>query len=171
VIRRKHERLRDASARAHARVRNFAQVPALAGIVSDKKFFDATGLINARAQRYYPLPVCTPDVRTGRSRTFEYPRGHPFVNAVSLLRAEAAHEPALQPALREHVARAVRRYLADVESQPREGLHALVLHEVESPLLGEVLAWYGGNQSKAAAALGINRATLRKKLHQYGLTD
>ena len=48
---------------------------------------------------------------------------------------------------------------------------ALVLHEVESPLLAEVLAWYGGNQSKAAAALGINRATLRKKLHQYGLTD
>jgi len=46
-----------------------------------------------------------------------------------------------------------------------------VLHEVESPLLGEVLAWYGGNQSKAAAALGINRATLRKKLHQYGLAD
>ncbi|HVV95742.1 MAG TPA: helix-turn-helix domain-containing protein [Rhodanobacteraceae bacterium] len=93
------------------------------------------------------------------------------MNAVSLLRAEAAHEPALQPALREHVARAVRRYLADVESEPREGLHALVLHEVESPLLGEVLAWYGGNQSKAAAALGINRATLRKKLHQYGLAD
>jgi hypothetical protein len=27
-----------------------------------------------------------------------------------------------------------------------------------------VLAWAGGNQSKAAAALGINRATLRKKL-------
>jgi Fis family transcriptional regulator len=98
-------------------------------------------------------------------------RGHLLVNAVSVLRADAAREPALQPALRECVSRAVRRYLADVESQPREGLHALVLHEVESPLLGEVLAWYGGNQSKAAAALGINRATLRKKLHQYGLAD
>lgn len=93
------------------------------------------------------------------------------MNAVSVLRADAAHEAALQPALRECVARAVRRYLADVESQPREGLHALVVHEVESPLFREVLAWYGGNQSKAAAALGINRATLRKKLHQYGLAD
>ncbi|HEY6895210.1 MAG TPA: helix-turn-helix domain-containing protein [Rhodanobacteraceae bacterium] len=93
------------------------------------------------------------------------------MNAVSILRAEAAHEPQLQPALRECVSRAVRRYLSDVESQPREGLYALVLHEVESPLLAEVLAWYGGNQSKAAAALGINRATLRKKLHQYGLAD
>lgn len=76
----------------------------------------------------------------------------------------------MQPALRECVARAVRRYLTDVESQPSEGLHALVLGEVEQPLLREVMAWYGNNQSKAAAALGINRATLRKKLAQYGLS-
>jgi len=34
-----------------------------------------------------------------------------------------------------------------------------------------VMSWYGGNQSRAADALGINRATLRKKLQQYGLTD
>jgi len=91
------------------------------------------------------------------------------VNAAIPLRAEVAQEPSLQPALRECVARAVRRYLADVESEPTESLHALVLGEVESPLLREVMAWYGGNQSRAAAALGINRATLRKKLHQYGL--
>lgn len=93
------------------------------------------------------------------------------MNAAIVLRTDAAHEPSLQPALRECVARAVRRYLADVESEPGEGLHALVMSEVESPLLREVMAWYGGNQSKAAAALGINRATLRKKLQQYGLAD
>ena len=88
------------------------------------------------------------------------------MNAAIALRTEVAHEPSLQPALRECVARAVRR---DVESEPAESLHALVMCEVESPLLREVMAWYGGNQSKAAAALGINRATLRKKLQQYGL--
>jgi Fis family transcriptional regulator len=65
----------------------------------------------------------------------------------------------------------VRRYLADVESKPNADLHALVMNEVELPLLREVMAWYGSNQSKAAAALGINRATLRKKLRQYRLTD
>lgn len=92
------------------------------------------------------------------------------MNAVAPLRVEAAHDPAFQPALRECVARAVRRYLADVDSQPSEGLHALVVSEVERPLLREVMAWYGSNQSKAAAALGINRATLRKKLQQYGLS-
>jgi Fis family transcriptional regulator len=32
-----------------------------------------------------------------------------------------------------------------------------------------VLAWAGGNQSRAAVALGINRATLRKKLAALGL--
>lgn len=93
------------------------------------------------------------------------------MNAAISLRADTAPEPSLQPALRECVARAVRRYLIDVESEPGEGLHALVMSEVESPLLREVMAWYGGNQSKAAAALGINRATLRRKLQQYGLVD
>jgi len=91
------------------------------------------------------------------------------VNAAVPLRVESAQEPVLQPALRECVARAVRRYLADVESEPSDGLHALVLREVEAPLLREVMAWYGGNQSRAAAALGINRATLRKKLQQYDI--
>lgn len=79
-------------------------------------------------------------------------------------RAEQASESTLQPALRECVTRAVRRYLHDLDSQMPDGLYELVLREVETPLLSEVLAWAGGNQSKAAAALGINRATLRKKL-------
>ena len=93
------------------------------------------------------------------------------MNGAVSARAESVTEPSLQPALRECVSRAVRRYLADVESEPAEALHALVIAEVESPMLREVLHWYGGNQSKAAAALGINRATLRKKLQQYGLAE
>jgi Fis family transcriptional regulator len=90
------------------------------------------------------------------------------VNAAAL-RAEQVSESTLQPALRECVARAVRRYLHDLDSQMPDGLYDLVLQEVETPLLREVLAWSGGNQSKAAAALGINRATLRKKLGLHGI--
>jgi Fis family transcriptional regulator len=124
--------------------------------------FTIPGLIKSLAQRYYPIPACTSLACTLAAHgSTLIQRGHFVVNAASLLRAEAAHEPSLQPALRECVSRAVRRYLADVESEPSEGLHALVLREVECPLLREVLAWYGGNQSRAAAALGINRATLR----------
>jgi Fis family transcriptional regulator len=110
-------------------------------------------------------------LRVGPLRDACFQGANTVVNAAISLRADAAHEPSLQPALRECVARAVRRYLSDVESEPAEGLHALVLREVESPLLREVLAWYNGNQSRAAAALGINRATLRKKLQQYGLAE
>ena len=75
-----------------------------------------------------------------------------------------------QSALSECVSRTVRRYLADIgDTECVEGLHALVLREVEIPLLREVLAFHNGNQSRAASALGINRATLRKKLATHGL--
>lgn len=93
------------------------------------------------------------------------------MNAVSVLRPEQGLDTAVsQPALRECVARAVRRYLIDLDNtQQAEGLFDFVMHEVEAPMLHEVMSWYGGNQSKAAIALGINRATLRKKLAQHGL--
>jgi Fis family transcriptional regulator len=75
-----------------------------------------------------------------------------------------------QSALSDCVTRTVRRYLADIgDTECAEGLHALVLREVEIPLLREVLAFHDGNQSRAACALGINRATLRKKLAAHGL--
>jgi Fis family transcriptional regulator len=86
------------------------------------------------------------------------------VNAAPVLHADPAAESVLQPALRECVARAVRRYLADLDGDTPDGLYELVLNEMEVPLLREVLDWSGGNQSKAAQALGMNRATLRKKL-------
>ncbi|PWK86675.1 helix-turn-helix domain-containing protein [Fulvimonas soli] len=92
------------------------------------------------------------------------------MNAVRLPVNEATRETSSQSALGECVTRTVRRYLADIgDTVCDEGLHALVIREVEVPLLREVMAFHDGNQSRAAAALGINRATLRKKLSQYGL--
>jgi Fis family transcriptional regulator len=92
------------------------------------------------------------------------------VNAVRLPASESLKETSSQSALSECVSRTVRRYLADIgDTACDEGLHALVIREVEGPLLREVLAWHDGNQSRAAAALGINRATLRKKLAAHGL--
>ncbi|HEV7121894.1 MAG TPA: helix-turn-helix domain-containing protein [Rhodanobacter sp.] len=97
------------------------------------------------------------------------------MNAARLPAAEAAvstspHGACSDSALSECVSRTVRRYLADIgDTHCSEGLHALVLREVEGPLLREVLAFHEGNQSRAAIALGINRATLRKKLATHGL--
>jgi two-component system, NtrC family, nitrogen regulation response regulator GlnG len=48
-------------------------------------------------------------------------------------------------------------------------LYELVLTLVERPLLGAVLRETGGNQLRAAALLGIDRNTLRKKLRALGL--
>lgn len=73
-------------------------------------------------------------------------------------------------ALAQCVTQLVRRYLRDLDGNAADAeLHALVMHSAEAPLLREVLAWHSGNQSRAAATLGINRATLRKKLSQHGL--
>ena len=49
-------------------------------------------------------------------------------------------------------------------------LYDTVLEQVEPPLLRATLDYCDGNQSRAAELLGLNRATLRKKLTQYGIS-
>ena len=87
------------------------------------------------------------------------------------MQADAARASSLtsQPSLRECVHVAVRRYLHDLGDAAPEDIYALVLQEVETALLSEVMSHCDGNQSRCATALGINRATLRKKLRQYQL--
>jgi len=49
-------------------------------------------------------------------------------------------------------------------------LYALFVRQMERPLLRVVLEATGGNRLRAAALLGINRNTLRKKLAELGLS-
>ena len=60
-------------------------------------------------------------------------------------------------------------YFQDLgESQP-SNLHQMMLSVCEKPLLELVMQKTRNNQSMASDWLGINRATLRKKLQQHNL--
>ncbi len=77
--------------------------------------------------------------------------------------------PPTHTPLREHVSQSIRRYLGDLDGSGEHNLHEVVLREVEIPLFVEVLNHCEGNQSRAAELLGIHRATLRRKLRDYGI--
>ena len=64
---------------------------------------------------------------------------------------------------------ALTKYFKTLNGHRPNGLYDLVLGEVEKPLFRQVMQYTGGNQSRAAEVLGINRGTLRKKLQQYAL--
>lgn len=87
-------------------------------------------------------------------------------------RSESLGHPARAGArapLREHVANSVRRYIGDLGGCNATDLYEIALRELEIPLFVEVLTHCEGNQSRAATMLGIHRATLRKKLREYGI--
>ena len=67
------------------------------------------------------------------------------------------------------VKNALDEYFMDLDGQPPHAFYEIVLQCMERPLLEYVLNRAGGNQSKAAQILGLNRNTLRKKLKQYNL--
>ncbi len=60
-------------------------------------------------------------------------------------------------------------YFAHLDGEPPHAIYDMVLCCVEKPMLEYVLRKVGGNQSKAAEILGLNRNTLRKKMAQYNL--
>ena len=76
---------------------------------------------------------------------------------------------------REQLAAAVLHWLHDRINAAGTGtpsnLHDELLHAVEPAVLEEVMRRLHGNRLLAAQWLGLNRATVRKKLAEYGLTD
>ncbi len=71
--------------------------------------------------------------------------------------------------LRESVRRWTREHLTIGASKSQTNMHDMLLASVEPVLFAETLAAVDGNQIKAAAMLGINRNTLRKKLTEYNI--
>ena len=60
-------------------------------------------------------------------------------------------------------------YFEDMDGHDPSDLYELVLSQTEKPMLEVVLKHARGNITKSAEMLGINRATLRKKLKKYDL--
>ncbi len=71
--------------------------------------------------------------------------------------------------LSEQVRLALRCYFAKLDGYQPTGLYAMVVNEVEKPLIETVLEQCGHNQSRAAQVLGLSRSTLRKKMIQHGI--
>jgi Fis family transcriptional regulator len=51
-----------------------------------------------------------------------------------------------------------------------DGLHRIVLEQVEKPLIELALKTHNGNQVRTARLLGINRNTLKKKIDTYKIS-
>ena len=62
-----------------------------------------------------------------------------------------------------------RYFSAHADALPPPGLYERVLHEVERPLVVLSLQATRGNQIRAAALLGLNRNTLRKKIRELNI--
>ena len=73
--------------------------------------------------------------------------------------------------LRDHAEDALQKYFQNLNGHRPAALYDLVMREVEEPLFRAVMDYAGGNQSRAAVILGINRGTLRKKLREFGFTE
>ena len=69
------------------------------------------------------------------------------------------------------VVEALDGYFETLDGASSGGLYALVMNEVERPLLEAVMGRVDDNQTRAAELLGLSRGTLHKKLKQHGLLD
>jgi Fis family transcriptional regulator len=69
-----------------------------------------------------------------------------------------------------YVKQTLELYFTQLSDHDAVNLHAMVMSEVEKPLLETALAHSGHNQTKAAKVLGLSRSTLRKKLEHYGIS-
>ena len=64
------------------------------------------------------------------------------------------------------VKRSLERYFKDMDGEKPTSIYEMVLKNIEKPMIETVLGKAEGNQSHAAAMLGVTRNTLRKKMRQ-----
>lgn len=71
-----------------------------------------------------------------------------------------------------YVRKAMDEYFTDLDGEdPSCAVYDMVISCVEKPLIETVLHHAGGNQTRAAELLGLNRNTLRKKILAHGIKN
>jgi Fis family transcriptional regulator, factor for inversion stimulation protein len=96
-------------------------------------------------------------------------RNSALTNTPMLERRNAERRKIKPVALAETIKQQIEHYFNQLNGHDAPNLHALVMAEIEKPILQATLKFVGYNQSKAAKVLGLSRSTLRKKLQQYQL--
>lgn len=81
------------------------------------------------------------------------------------------HQATSTASLNDTVKQTLKMYFNQLEGSEPSDIYSMVLKQVEAPLLEVVMEQVDGNQTRAAAYLGLNRGTLRKKLRLYGLDN
>ena len=71
--------------------------------------------------------------------------------------------------IEECVRESLESYFRDLRGVEPTAMHEMMIRVVERPLFEVVMKEAGGNQSRAAEWLGINRNTLRRKLLEHKL--
>ena len=79
---------------------------------------------------------------------------------------DALPDPGIDAAVRAMIERLARQ---DPRALDDGSLYARIIGEAERPLIEAMLARHGGNQLRAARAIGLNRNTLRKRLDMLGI--
>lgn len=90
----------------------------------------------------------------------------PHLKAAPAAQASASNTEDFDHALRAWLD---QEFLGAAPGLPSSGLHERLLAEVERVLISRTLEAVRGNQIRAASVLGINRNTLRKKIHELGI--
>ena len=73
--------------------------------------------------------------------------------------------------LRQAVKDTLKNYFSAIGNEQPVDFYAILLEEIERPLLEVMINHTHYNQVRMANILGISRGTLRKKLKQYGMLD
>ena len=74
-----------------------------------------------------------------------------------------------QRGLQDCIKDSLEKYFSDLNGEKSNGVFKMVTQQTESATIKFVLDKVNQNQSEAARILGINRATLKKKVSLYSL--